>query len=67
MRRLPSRLGGGATLLTQSTAQPSLTLAFKQGNGANAYGIGVQEEKSPTLAHADSGTNLVPAVALINE
>ena len=40
-------------------------LAFKAGNGANAGGIGAQYEQAPTLAAADSGTNMVPGVVTI--
>lgn len=39
-----------------------LTIGFKQGNGAKAGGIGAQEEISPTLYAAGSGTNQVPAL-----
>ncbi len=35
---------------------------FKQGNGANARGIGYQEEMSPSLTSAQSGTNQTPVV-----
>lgn len=35
---------------------------FKAGNGAKANGIGWQEECTPTLGAAPSGTNQVPAV-----
>jgi DNA (cytosine-5)-methyltransferase 1 len=36
--------------------------AFKAGNGAKANGIGYEEEKSPTLSAAESGTNQTPCV-----
>ena len=39
-------------------------VAFKQGNGAKAGGIGYREEQAPTLAASPSGTNQVPAVAV---
>ena len=34
--------------------------AFKAGNGAKAGNIGYEEELSPTLSAAESGTNQVP-------
>lgn len=37
---------------------------FKAGNGAKARGIGWQEEVSPTLAAAPSGTNQAPTVCI---
>lgn len=37
---------------------------FKAGNGAKANGIGWQEETTPTLTGAPSGTNQVPSVAI---
>ena len=37
---------------------------FKAGNGAKANGIGWEEEKSPTLAAAPSGTNQAPTVCI---
>ena len=46
-----------------SATNPSSTMAFKQGAGGKAGGVGLQEEISPTLASAESGTNQVPAVA----
>ena len=39
-----------------------LIYGFKAGQGAAAGGIGYQEELSPTLSSADSGTNRTPAV-----
>ena len=41
-------------------------IAFKQGNGSRAYGIGAQEEVAPSLVAAESGTNMVPAVCVGN-
>lgn len=37
---------------------------FKAGNGAKANGIGWEEEVSPTLSAAPSGTNQAPAVCI---
>ena len=37
-------------------------IAFKQGNGPKARGVGAQEEVSPALVSSSSGTNMVPAV-----
>lgn len=39
-----------------------LAYGFKAGNGAKSRTIGLQEEISPTLASAPSGTNMVPTV-----
>lgn len=41
---------------------PAIAYAFKAGQGAKAGGIGYEEEQSPTLTSASSGTNLAPAV-----
>nr|WP_308168640.1 Dam family site-specific DNA-(adenine-N6)-methyltransferase [Cedecea davisae] len=41
---------------------PAIAYEFKAGQGAKAGGIGYQEEQSPTLTSASSGTNLAPAV-----
>lgn len=41
---------------------PAIAYAFKAGQGAKAGGIGYQEEQSPTLTSASSGTNLAPAI-----
>ena len=48
-----------------ATAHPP-AIAFKQGNSSKTYGIGVQEEISPTLVSSESGTNMVPAVCVGN-
>ena len=40
----------------------NIVVAFKAGQGSKAGGIGAQEECSPTLSAAESGTNQVPAV-----
>lgn len=56
-----------ATLATnndQYLFQPVSIGCFKAGNGAKANGIGYQEECSPTLSAAPSGTNQVPAVCV---
>lgn len=37
-------------------------LAFKQGQGARAGGLGLQEECAPTLSASDSGTNRAPVI-----
>lgn len=47
-------LGGGSETLAVA--------AFKAGQGAKAGGIGYQEEVSPTLTSADSGSNRTPCV-----
>jgi len=39
-----------------------ITAGFKAGQGANAKGIGWQENIAPTLAGTPSGTNQVPAI-----
>ena len=44
-----------------NTSGPKV-LSFKAGQGSKAGGIGAQEECSPTLSAAESGTNQVPAV-----
>ena len=44
-----------------------LTAAFSAGQGSNAGGIGYQEECSPTLKAAESGTNMVPSVLCLND
>lgn len=44
-----------------------LTAAFSAGQGSKAGGIGYQEECSPTLKAAESGTNMVPSVLCIND
>lgn len=41
---------------------PAIAYAFKPGQGAKARGIGFDEEQSPTLTSASSGTNLTPAI-----
>ena len=50
----------------QEHCQPSTAKAsaYKQGNGSKAGSIGFEEEKSPTLSAAASGTNQVPAVLI---
>ena len=37
-------------------------MAFKQGNGLKAYGIGIQVGCAPTLVSSESGINMVPVV-----
>lgn len=44
-----------------------LTAAFSAGQGSKAGGIGHQEECSPTLKAAESGTNMVPSVLCLND
>lgn len=44
-----------------------LTAAFSAGQGCKAGGIGYQEECSPTLKAAESGTNMVPSVLCLND
>lgn len=44
-----------------------LTAAFSAGQGNKAGGIGYQEECSPTLKAAESGTNMVPSVLCLND
>ena len=44
-----------------------LTDAFSAGQGSKAGGIGYQEECSPTLKAAESGTNMVPSVLCLND
>ena len=44
-----------------------LTAAFSAGQGGKAGGIGYQEECSPTLKAAESGTNMVPSVLCLND
>jgi len=39
-----------------------MTMAFSAGNSANARGIGLDEELSPPLRAAESGTNQVPTI-----
>ena len=51
----PTVYNGEVITITQSAG-------FKQGNGANARGIGYQEETSPSLTSAQSGTNQTPVV-----
>ena len=44
-----------------------LTAAFSAGQGSKAGSIGYQEECSPTLKAAESGTNMVPSVLCLND
>ena len=44
-----------------------LTAAFSAGQGSKARSIGYQEECSPTLKAAESGTNMVPSVLCLND
>ena len=44
-----------------------LTAAFSADQGTKAGGIGYQEECSPTLKAAESGTNMVPSVLCLND
>lgn len=60
MQRLWMAQGGGS--YTLNTIDRPAVMAFKQGQGANAGSIGAQEEMSPTLNAAESGTQLAPAV-----
>ena len=48
-----------------ATAHPP-AIAFKQGNGPKARGIGAEVECAPSLVAAESGTNMVPAVCVGN-
>ncbi|EJA5988751.1 Dam family site-specific DNA-(adenine-N6)-methyltransferase [Salmonella enterica] len=56
------RAGNHNTSHANSGQPPAIAYAFKAGQGAKAGGIGYQEEQSPTLTSASSGTNLAPAV-----
>ena len=47
---------------TLNTIDRPAVMAFKQGQGSKAGGIGAQEECAPTLSAVASGTNQVPAV-----
>ena len=44
-----------------------LTAAFSAGQGSKAGGIGYQEECSPTLKAAESGTNMVSSILCLND
>jgi len=48
----------------EAAINESLCLAFKSGQGAKAGSLGLQEEVSPTLTGAPSGTNQVPAICI---
>ncbi|EHQ6022770.1 Dam family site-specific DNA-(adenine-N6)-methyltransferase [Salmonella enterica] len=56
------RAGNHDTSHANGGQPPAIAYAFKAGQGAKAGGIGYQEEQSPTLTSASSGTNLAPAV-----
>ncbi|ENL1383906.1 phage N-6-adenine-methyltransferase [Salmonella enterica] len=56
------RAGNHDTSHANGGQPPAIAYAFKAGQGAKAGGIGYQEEQSPTLTGASSGTNLAPAV-----
>lgn len=59
----PDGAGGGSyTLNTIDRPAVCSAIGFKQGNGAKAGSVGAQEECSPTLQAAESGTNRVPTV-----
>lgn len=47
--------------------QTFLAAAFSAGQGAKAGGIGYQEECTPTLKAAESGTNMVPSILCLND
>ena len=47
--------------------QTFIAAAFSAGQGSKAGGIGYQEECSPTLKAAESGTNMVPSVLCLND
>lgn len=49
-------------LRSQMKHHEPVVLAFKAGAGSKAGGIGAQEETSPTLNAAESGTQLAPVV-----
>ncbi|EAV3944318.1 Dam family site-specific DNA-(adenine-N6)-methyltransferase [Salmonella enterica] len=56
------RAGNHDTSHANGGQPPAIAYAFKAAQGAKAGGIGYQEEQSPTLTGASSGTNLAPAV-----
>lgn len=56
------RAGNHDTSHANGGQPPAIAYAFKADQGAKAGGIGYQEEQSPTLTSASSGTNLAPAV-----
>ncbi|ECY1801242.1 Dam family site-specific DNA-(adenine-N6)-methyltransferase [Salmonella enterica] len=56
------RAGNHDTSHANGGQPPAIAYAFKAGQGEKAGGIGYQEEQSPTLTSASSGTNLAPAV-----
>ena len=47
--------------------QTFIAAAFSAGQGSKAGSIGYQEECSPTLKAAESGTNMVPSVLCLND
>ena len=57
----------GVFLFRQQIGPCVLTAAFSAGQGSKAGGIGYQEECSPTLKAAESGTNMVPSVLCLND
>ncbi|EIZ2335940.1 DNA (cytosine-5-)-methyltransferase, partial [Salmonella enterica] len=56
------RAGNHDTSHANGGQPPAIAYAFKAGQGEKAGGIGYQEEQSPTLTSASSGTNLAPTV-----
>ncbi len=52
----------GALAAEPGMKQQTYVVAFKQGQGSKAGGIGAQEECAPTLSAVASGTNQVPVV-----
>lgn len=56
-----------ATLATNNDQYlfvPVVSAGFKAGQGAQAKGIGWQEERSPTLTASNSGTQLAPTICV---
>ena len=47
--------------------QTFIAAAFSAGQGSKAGSIGYQEECSPTLKAAESGTNMVPSILCLND
>jgi DNA (cytosine-5)-methyltransferase 1 len=55
-----------ASLMSQhKSGDPTPLVAFKGGQGSKAGGLGIEEDKSPTLGSADSGSNRTPVIASI--
>jgi len=57
-------IGGDLSYTLDTTAPPSVC-AFSAGQGAAARSLGLAEEQSPTLRASQSGTNMVPTVAVL--